>query len=517
MANTQSYENLLFLLPLILTIMKKIFFLSILLLLTSASTGSGQENRLGQMAGQIAANPHFKGASIGFLAITTAGDTLVNVNPERLMVPASNMKLLTTGAALHTLGEEYKYQTLLGHNGEIVDGVLKGDLYIIGQGDPLTGSKDSIATPLDLVFAQWKECLDRAGIKKIDGRVIGDDRYFEGPAEDGSWLWEDLGAYYGTGVSALSFYENVQDIHVTAGENVGDELSIRLGYPECPWMNYRYNCSTGEKGTGDKLYLYTTDLAPIGELRGTFAVDRAPKRVECSNKFPAYTCAKYFHNYLTENKIKVTGEAMDLGETFGIPACEHFPQDSLKILGSTDSNTLKRIAFATNYDSNNMFAETLFRTLGKEIRGNADYTESAEAMKASLRSLGLDVSKGIKIQDGSGLSRKNLVSADFFCRFLLAMTESEGYEAFLYSLPHPGSEGTMKIAMRKGKEAVAGNIYLKSGSMGGTYCYSGYVLPSGGGKEDTIIFSFMINNCTASAYRQRNALLDLIYLLAETI
>ena len=158
----------------------------------------------------IVSDPVFSQAVVSICVTTGCGEPLASHNPSTMLVPASNMKLITTGAAIHTLGKDYRFKTGLGYKGKIHDGTLKGNLYVLGGGDPTLGSKDSIATPLELTFSQWKSLLDKNGIRKIDGHIIGDGRYFDGMAEEETWLWNDIGTYFGTGSSALMFYENMQ-------------------------------------------------------------------------------------------------------------------------------------------------------------------------------------------------------------------------------------------------------------------------------------------------------------------
>ena len=450
----------------------------------------------------LAGDQTFSQAVVGICARKADGTTLVDINSKTMMMPASNMKLITTGAALHALGKDWQFETGLGYDGFIKDGVLRGDLYIIGGGDPTLASRDSIAVDMDLTFAQWEAVIRANGISRIDGRIIGDGRWFEGMAEEPTWLIEDAGTYYGTGTTGLMFYENTQSFAVSAGAKVGDSVNISPSFPEVPWMEFRYDCSTGLPGTGDQLYMYATDLAKVAEIRGTFGVDRAAKRLDCANKFPELTCAYYFRNYLNSNGIECTGETADLD---GIAAA-----DSLATLGSTFSPTLDRIVFETNHASNNLYAETLLRTLGKELRGSACYDSSYVALNSVLESLAVDTSKGAKIQDGSGLSRQNYISADFICRFLQAMTKSPAYGTFLASLPVPGGNGTMQYNMSRQPSNLRNRIKVKSGSMNGVRCYSGYILPSenSGGQADglpadTIVFSILVNNCTSTTAQIR--------------
>lgn len=451
----------------------------------------------------ITADPALENAVVGIYAMTGDGRTLADINARTMMVPASNMKLISTGAAIHKLGPDYRFETAIGHDGTIEEGTLKGNLYIIGGGDPTLGSKDSIAVSLENVFAQWEGMVRKAGIRKIEGRIIGDGRSFDGMMEEPTWMWNDIGTYYGTGTSGLMFYENMQSFTVEAGDSVGAPVKISPSYPQTPWMEFRYSCTTGENGTGDRLFMYTSDLAPVAEIRGTFGLDRGRKRVDCSNKFPEYTCAYYFRDYLEKKGIRCTGGAgdykLDTGwETSG----------EVNILGKTYSPTLDRIIFETNHASNNLYAETLLRGLSREMTGSACYDSAYVALGDVFKELEVEF-KGADIQDGSGLSRQNYMSAEFFCRFLEGMMSSPHFEAYAASLPSPGGNGTLSYNMKSYPSSVKERILVKSGSMNGVRCYSGYIIPTEGCKEDCIIFSILVNNCTAPTWKLR-PLLDKI-------
>lgn len=449
-------------------------------------------------------------ACVGICARSGDGRTIIDIDADNMLVPASNMKLISTGAALHALGGSYRYRTSIAYDGNIVEGVLIGDIYIVGGGDPTIASKDSIAAPVEHTFALWERLIRDAGISEIDGRIIGTSGdFFAGMTEEPSWMWNDIGTYYGAGATGLMFYENMQSFEVSAGAAPGAQINIRPSYPEVPWMEFRYDCCTGKAGTGDQLYMYTSDLAPVAEVRGTFAVDRKPKRVDCSNKFPELTCAHNFTKWLELHGITCTNEASDTRLN------DVVMPDSLITIGHTSSPVLKRIAFETNHASNNLYAETLLRTLGKELKTEGSYDSSYVAVKNVLKDLGVDISRGVRIQDGSGLSRQNFVSPEFFCRYLEAMMSSPSFEDFVESLPSPGGTGTLASNMANHPAEIKERIKAKSGSMNGVRCYSGYIIPREGCKEDTIIFSIMVNNCTEPTWKVRPVLDKIMGLLAE--
>lgn len=493
--------------------MKNISAIIATALLAIASTGviyAQETETIQQKAEAIANGDVFGQAVIGICARTGAGQTIIDIDADNMLLPASNMKLISTGAALHALGGDYRYKTSIGYDGNIIEGVLIGDLYIIGGGDPTIASKDSIAAPVQNTFARWERIIRDAGISEIDGRVIGTSGdFFSGMTEEATWLWNDIGTYYGAGATGLMFYENMQSFEVSAGAEPGADINIAPSYPEVPWMEFRYECSTGKAGTGDQLYMYTSDLAPVAEVRGTFAVDRKPKRVDCSNKFPELTCSHNFKKWLEEHGISCSQEASDT-------RLNRIPEpENITIIGSTESPTLRRIAFETNHASNNLYAETLFRTLGKELKAEGSYDSSYVAVRNILKDIGVDLSRGQKIQDGSGLSRQNLISPDFFCRYLEAIMGSPCFEDFVESLPSPGGTGTLASNMKNYPAEDKARIKVKSGSMSGVRCYSGYIIPREGCKEETIIFSIMVNNCTAPTWKVRPLMDKIMGMLAE--
>ena len=462
-----------------------------------------------------------KSSVFGVLAVTEGGDTLVSWNSGTRMIPASTQKLVTTGLALHRLGPDFKYVTRLAYSGTVKDGVLDGDLYIVGGGDPTIASKDSIAMSRTALFSQWKSFLDKAGIRSISGRVIGDGRYFDGPAEHDTWSYQDIGTSYGTGCNGLSFYENAQDFKAAAGHSVGSPVNITPTFPVTPWMKYEYSCRTAPAGTGDQLYLFNSEFAPRAEVRGSFAIDRKPKTEEFGNRFGAYTCAHYFCEFLKGKGISVAqGPAdirlgrvrSDLSSSVAGPYASKV--DEMKVIGLTYSPSLKRIARETNLKSDNFYAETLFRTLGRRYHHSASYDSTYIAVAEVLRDLGVN-DGDVRIVDGSGLARHNYVSPSFFVRFLSAMMDSPCFADYVQTIARPGDRH-YESRLREASASVKSRVHLKSGSMNGVRCFSGYIEPSVGSKSDTIIFSVMINNSLAPASRLDPIIDRIITLLAAT-
>ena len=478
-----------------------------LLCLSLGWTANAQTNAVQKYVEQLKTTEELKDAVWGVKVAKADGSVLVEHNSNKRMLPASNLKLITTGLALNELGPDYKFTTRLAYSGSVDDGVLKGDLYLIGGGDPTIGMRDSVAFQLQKTFSEWASMLRKAGISHIDGRIIGDGRYFDGEDQNLSWQLEDSYCGDGSAMSALSFYGNLLDTRVAPGKSLGSPVQVEPLFPELPWMNWRNTCVTAAKGEGNDLYFLCTTLAPVASMSGTYALDQPAKRLTCANPFGAMTCAYYFYRYLENEGILAAEGPADIDASGNIRDFEQEAmqparaQRSLTVIGESRSPALKDIVRETNYRSDNFYAETLLRTLALEKTGSARYDSCAVAESAALAKLGVALAGSMQIMDGSGLGRKNYVSPAFFVQFLTAMRGTAVFKDYLKSLPQPGKYGTLSTRMVSSSPEVKNRIYMKSGSLNGVRCFSGYILPSSGKDEDTIIFSVMTNNTIAETSR----------------
>ncbi len=490
--------------------LRTISAISVALLLSAWGATAGiPQTRAQEVVDAVVSRPPLASSAVGVFAMSMDGDTLALHNARVKFVPASNMKLITTGLALVSLGENFRYETSLGYDGTIVDGVLKGDLYIIGGGDPTTGSKAQCAEPVDALFASWLKILRTAGISSIDGSVIGDPRYLSAVTPEGmGWTYDDLGTNYGAGPTGLNFFENAQNFSIKPGTAPGQKPDIQPRYPETPWMTFVNHATTGAPRSRNSVYYINTHLSPCGEFAGSFPVDRKGYTLECSNRFGAYTCAHYFCKYLRTNGVSVSEGPADISPSGHVRQTPGMLEEggrasdagSITKIGSTGSAALKSIARETNCESDNFFAETLLKTLSVKRGGSADYDSCILAAESALASLGLNPASGCRIFDGSGLSRKNYVSPSFFVNFLTAMARSSVSGAYLASLPQPGGKGTLEYKFHSRDAAFRSRIRMKSGSMNGILCYSGYILPADGDLSHAVVFSILTNNCTASSW-----------------
>ena len=490
-------------------------------LAVSLSSFASAQSPLQRAVDRAARSETLGTAAWGMKAVDGKGRVLAQYRSETKLNPASNMKLITTGCALHSLGKDFRFETSIGYSGAIVDGVLEGDLYIIGGGDPTLATADSVVLKTDALFWKWKSAVKAAGIRAIHGRIIGDGRMFEGYLEHGSWEYEDIGTYYAPGGSALSFYANAQEYEVRAGAAPGDPVPVNITYPETPWLHFENRGVTGPEGTGNSLYLYTTDLSPFAELRGTFAIGRRPKTERFANKYGALTCAYYFWKNLKDTGWEVSGGYADIDRSGRIRDGRDFSSgekaaEKPKIIITTYSPTLDVISRETLGRSDNFYAEAILRAMGERSSGISVYDSCRVAEAEVLEDLSPGLSSMIDIMDGSGLSRHNYVSPEALVRYLTAMEKSPAFPSLTWALPYPGGNGTLKRLLPNLPAETRQRIRMKSGTIGGGLCYSGYILPPEGSEDAPVVFSIMTNNCTAPVESVRSTIMGLITALVQT-
>ena len=480
--------------------MKRIIIVIASLLCALTASGQGATQKYVE---QLKTTDELREAVWGIKAVKADGKVVAEYNSRTRMLPASNLKLITTGLALRSLGGSYRFTTSIAHSGSIEDGVLKGDLYIIGGGDPTLGATDPCSVPLQTIFSRWEKDIRDAGVTKVEGRLIGDGRYLDCDLQDLSWEIMDADSGDGAPMTGLSFDRGLQSFTVSPGAAVGERVKVEPGFPETPWMSWSHTATTSPQGSGSDLEYLCTPLAPLASMSGTFPLGAAPKKLTASNCFGAMTCAYYFYRYLENVGIDVSegpadisplGVIRDFGDGQDPMPAER--QDALKLLGSSRSAPLLDIVRRTNAVSDNYYAEGLLRALAKEKSGSA-CADSCDAVRlACLEKLGVKDASRMRFSDGSGLSRAKYVSPAFMVDFLLAMNSSPDGESFRGALPQPGS-GTLASRLVREDAATRARVYMKSGSMGGVRCYSGYILSSDGDPAGTIAFSILTNNTVA--------------------
>ena len=435
-----------------------------------------------------------KHASIGFYAdYVKNSDTLARLNAGKNMSPASVLKLFTTGAALDLLGKNHRFSTTLYSSSENFDSDYHGDLIIRGGGDLALGSRmfrKHYYSP-ESFLAEWIDSLKAKGITSVKGNLIVDVSIFDEMGVPGTWPWEDIGNYYGAGVSGLSYRDNSYKIIFSSPSTAGKRTDIIDIKPEIRGMDItNYVRSSNEQA--DKAYIYAAPDAKSIKIRGTIPKNRSRFSIRGAMPNPGLQLGRNFKKLLNANNIRCSGDVQLVKQP-----------DKLqygKEIAVTKSPKLIEIIRKTHYSSVNLFAEHLLRHIGLSSGKSASLENSIKALKVFWESNGLNPHE-MMIYDGCGLSRFNAVSARQVVEALKYMHSGSSFgKEFYNSLPVAGKQGTVKYFCNN--TGAEGELLLKSGSMDNVIAYAGYT----NNPEDTLAFSIMVTNYPGESHAVREKL-----------
>jgi D-alanyl-D-alanine carboxypeptidase/D-alanyl-D-alanine-endopeptidase (penicillin-binding protein 4) len=425
------------------------------------------------------AQPLLVHSSWGVLVKSLKNDeTLYERNANTLMMPASNMKIVTLAAAAEKLGWDYRYETQLYAAGRVDGGTLQGDLVVAGNGDPSLVAADGMA---DRVFADWADRLKQRGIRTVGGRVIGDDNGVEEPALGLGWMWDDVPTEDSTSVGALQYNENALRVTVSPGPSAGDSAGISLSVASSG-LTIVNAVMTGAAGTATSISTHRLPGSTTLALRGSIAVGAAPSALAVSVDNPTQFFVNALRAGLIANGIDVRGPAVDIDDVRDAPATRGTP------IVSYQSPPLSTLAVRLMKISQNLYAETFLKTVGA-VPGVPTAAAGWTAALAIFQRWG--VPPGALIQrDGSGLTRYDFVTPEALVTILTHVARDPRLkDPFEASLPIAGRDGTLANRM-KGTPAE-GNARAKTGSMTAVRGTSGYVTTADG---EPLVFSILANN-----------------------
>ncbi len=444
-----------------------------------ASSSQPAVAALAQQLGRIFDAPEFDRMQWGLLVQSLeSGETLFGRNATKLLMPASNMKIVTLAATAERLGWNFTYETQLVSSASVENGVLEGDLIAVGSGDPSIGSRGGSAT---LVFEQWADRLIADGITAISGRIVADARAFDSEPLGAGWAWDYLASYYAAGVSALQFNESHADVFVRPAAAAGVPAFIEVRPIESGLILDKH-VTTVAGGEADieisRLHgsnrLVVRGTIPIGakEVVQAATVDR-----------PALYFARMLRKTLLAKGIRVRGEAGEFEDVYPVP-----PIAPVHRLLSHRSAPLSELARVLMKGSQNQYAETLLRTLGAQT-GSGTAAAGRRIVREVLDGWGVAPDAYV-LSDGSGLSRYNYLCAEMLVKVLRQMyRDPRHHDPFVAALPVGGLDGT--LAHRFIGTRAAGNVRAKTGSIANARTLSGYVTTADG---ETVVFSFLANN-----------------------
>jgi serine-type D-Ala-D-Ala carboxypeptidase/endopeptidase (penicillin-binding protein 4) len=463
--------------------------------------------------------PRFAPAAWGIkIASLDSGKVIFEHNAQKYFSPASNAKLYTAALALDRLGADFRIKTSL-HSTARPDGAgtLKGDLIVYGRGDPLITARLN-GGDYYRALEPLAEQVAAAGVRRIEGDLVGDESYFKGPPFGAGWEWDDLQEYYGAEVSALTINDNSIDVIVKPAERPGLPCRVTTG-PRTSFVTIMNRIQTVAKGGEPRVIVYR----PLGEnifyVSGRLPVDHTGYIKSFAIHNPAGLFVSLFKDVLARRGITLAGRTRTIDWKYR----EVTPADFTKLveLGAIQSNPIKDLVRETLKPSQNLYSQLLLLQVGAKQRPEfEDWAQAAPAnqngSKPSIQhssnsqpapdphltteEMGIEamndflsragVRKGdVLLEEGSGLSRRDVITPNSTIALLGFMSRHQLFDTYLGALPVAGVDGTLKNRMKD--TAAAQNVRAKTGSLSYVYTLSGYVTTAAG---ERLAFSVMLNN-----------------------
>ena len=467
-----------------------------------AATATKSLAELQNRIAEILRKPELAPAMVAVkVASLDTGRVLFEQNANKLVRPASNMKLYTVAAALDRLSPDFRFTTsVYSPSKPDATGNISGDLTVYGRGDPSIAARfnngDYYKAIDDLATR-----ISAAGVKRVEGDLIGDESYFTGPQYGSGWEWEDLTWYYGAEVSSLTINDNALDLFVKPGSQVGAPALVATG-PLDPLLITVNRVVTAAKGTRRSLTIYRELGENTLELSGTIALDDRGYTGGVAISHPAMLFVYLLRAALAQHGVMVTGKTRTIDgkpersivlrpANAAVPATEP-PRVEIT---NMQSPPLGVVAAQTLKPSQNLYTELILRTLGRTAAlstpgTNPSTSEDAgiDVVKAFLRQAGLNPD-ALVLSDGSGLSRNDMVTAEATVQLLTFMSKHKYATIWRDALPIAGVDGTLRNRM-KGTVAE-NNLRAKTGSLSSAASLSGYVTSAAG---ENLVFSIIVNN-----------------------
>ncbi|MFD2584045.1 D-alanyl-D-alanine carboxypeptidase/D-alanyl-D-alanine-endopeptidase [Pedobacter vanadiisoli] len=401
------------------------------------------------------------------------GKTLYAKNEQIGLATASTLKTITAATAFSILGKDFQFQTTLAYTGTVTtDGTLKGNLIIIGSGDPTLGSW-RYQNKENAVLMQWVAAIRSAGIKKIEGSIIGDDRIFGSQTTPEGWVWQDIGNYYGAGTSGLAWRENQFDIHLRPGSSTSDEVKIVKTVPAIPYIQIVNELKTGAAGTGDRSYAFLPPYSNVAYLRGSWGIGIAKAGISVALPDPAFDCAYRLQDTLKRLGIS-TGQQATTARLMSLNN-QVIPSVTQKI-STISSPGLSEMTYWFLKKSINLYGESFLKTIAIKSGKAGTTGKGAETEINFWADKGIDRT-ALNIIDGSGLSPGDRITTAAMASILFQIQKESWFADYYKALPEYNG---MKI---------------KSGTINDVSAFAGYHTDTSGNKYVVVI---NINNYSGS-------------------
>ena len=471
---------------------------------------------------EILAKPELAPAMVGVKVVSLdTGRIIFEENAHKLLRPASNMKLYTVATALDRLSPDYRFTTsVYASTKPDASGLVRGNLTIYGRGDPSIAARFNNGD----YFKGIDELANRivaAGVKRVEGDLIGDETYFVGPKHGSGWTWEDLTWYYGAEVTPLTVNDNALDLFVKPGPAVGQPALITTGPPD-PLLTIVNKVTTSEKGVRRDISIHRGLGENTITIKGSIPLEDKGYTGGIGISHAALLFVYLLRTSLVQKGVVITGKSRTTGEIsqpamFGdvpIAFTTGVPGPFANEIATLQSPPFSVIAAQTLKPSQNLYTELILRTLGKSTPPPATMTELSqtsenlglEAVKSFLKTAGIRP-EALVLDDGSGLSRSDMITADATVQLLTFMSRHRYANVFRDALPIAGVDGTLRTRMRG--TAAENNLRAKTGSLSSAASLGGYVTTAAG---ERLAFTIMVNNY-ARDVDARSACIDPIAIL----
>lgn len=457
-------------------------FLKISVVLVLISVNSFSQNRIQNLEkafNNLLADQQAKHAIVSLCVLdASTGKTLFAKNEQIGVATASTLKTITAATAFSILGKDFQFQTTLAYSGNInPDGTLKGNIIITGSGDPTLGSW-RYQNKENVVLNQWVSAIKAAGIKKIDGAIIGDDSIFGTQTTPEGWVWQDIGNYYGAGTAGLAWRENQFDIHLRPGAGTADNAKVVKTVPQTSYIQIVNELRTGASGTGDRSYAFLPPYSNVAYLRGSWGMGIGKSGISVALPDPAFDCAFRLQDTLKSLGIQTSNQAT----TARLMALNNQTiSAATQKISTISSPVLSEITYWFLKKSINLYGETLLKTIAFKSGKVATTAKGAETEINFWTNKGIDKSS-LNIIDGSGLSPGNRVTTQAMASVLFQIQKEIWFSDFYKGLPEYNG---MKI---------------KSGTINDVSAFAGYHTDVSGNKYVVVI---NINNYSGSGINKK--------------
>lgn len=449
------------------------------------ANGSTAQNPVNTVQQKIANWQAVSGLSTASVCIAVSdnqtGDVLIKNEPQQSLVPASILKLVTTATALEVLGPEFRFQTTMAASGVIRNDTLFGDLQIIGGGDPTLGS--SYFPENNHFLKDWIQAILDRNIRVVNGDLVLDATIYESQMIPDTWIWEDIGNYYGAGASGISVYDNLYEIHLSSGKEAGTPTRLMKINPEIPGLELQNEVLSSDINS-DQAYVFGSPMEYRRVIRGTIPKNKSDFVVKASMPDPSALLAGEFRKELVKNGIQITGT-----NRFGRAKSLKSPWTVFSV---NQSPSLRDIIRVTNHESVNLFAEHFLKQLAFKSSGLGTTKDGCKFIVDFWKDKGLDMT-GFFMNDGSGLSRFNALTAIQMVSILNDMKTKSAYASDFYESLATAGEGTLTVLREENFPAQC--LRAKSGSMTRVRCFAGYLTTE---SRRQLSYCIMLNNFSCS-------------------